>query len=98
MNVNSLRDPTTVMAAIREIDAIGSRFFLKEYGLYRSRKCLLRNITTRRIYDPEVIACAAHWLRLSGKPRQGLSYFERAQNIVNDLLLGSGAFEIVRVR
>ncbi len=98
MNLNSLLDPTTVMAAIREIDAIGSRFFLKEYELHRSQSCLLRSITTRRIYDPEVIACAAHWLRLSGKSRQGLRYFEGTQNMVNDLLLGSGGFEIVRVR
>ena len=97
MNTCNMLSKETVLAAIKEIDMIGDRCFLKEYGLDRSRNSLLRDSNTWRVYDPNVIACAVSRLMFPGKPLQSRRCLKEGASIVKNMLIGSG-FEVVRTQ
>ena len=97
MNTCNMLSKETVLAAIKEIDMIGDRCFLKEYGLDRSRDNLLRDQNTRRVYDTNAIVLAVCHLVFLGKPLKSRRCLKEGASIVKNMLIGSG-FEVVRTQ
>jgi hypothetical protein len=60
MNIQEIRDPAAIRAAMNEYDRAGRTYFLEKYGFGKARDYMLRDPVTGRLYDSKAIVGAAY--------------------------------------